>query len=477
MAQPIRLQGDPCSGRASFPLKARAAALWLDDAGLSHTLRDGKRLVRFVRYRDITHVHTTRRGLLLGTRKSIYVFWRSQFRDVGAPEIVARSLGARIAAQPGGLEQLARIEAVDRRLRSPTRRWATRGVAVLCGLVFGLQLLDPFALHVGDYVPGLVRQGELWRVVTANFLHAALLFPPHLLINLLCILGFGLLVEQPLGAARTLSIMGASAVGAMVGSHAADYQDVVGASGIVTGLAGAILCLELQWPDQLPACWRLPRRLFVVALLFQVLLDWYLPFVAGAAHLGGFAAGWLATRVVAGSALSGRGAADLPVRFAAVAVVAVTLLALMSTGPLLLRRSSALELHAGRLLGVSESLPIRFNEVAWRMVTEAQLGPEGLMLAVELAERAVAETERMDPDVLDTLAEALFAAGDRSGAIATIDEAIFITGGESYYVEQLRRFTGERAPDDRPAPPAIPWQFRPRPDPPAPEPDEPGILI
>jgi rhomboid protease GluP len=471
--------GDPCPGRVSFPLKSRAAALSLDEVGLTHTLGDGKRLVRFVAYRDITHVQVARQGLRLGTRHSIYVFRRSQFRDAGAPEIVARCLAARIAAQPGGLQQRARIDAVDRRLRAPERCVATRGVAVLCGLVFGLQLLDPFALHVGAFVPELVRQGELWRLVSANFLHAPplLLLLPHLLINLVCILGFGLLVERPLGAARTLLIMGGSAVGAMVGSDLAGYQDVVGASGIVAGLVGAILCLELQWPDRLPASWRLPRRLFVMVLLLQVALDFYLPFVARAAHLAGFAAGWAIARLVAASALSGRGVADLRMRLAAAAVVAVTLLALGSSAPLLMRRASALERHAGRLLRVSESLPSRFNEAAWRMVTEAQLGFEGLMLAVELAERAVAETERMDPDVLDTLSEALFAAGDRLGAIVTIDEAISITDGESYYVEQRRRFTGERAPDDRPPSPLIPWQFRPKPEPLDPEAEEPGISI
>ena len=32
--------------------------------------------------------------------------------------------------------------------------------------------------------------------------------------------------------------------------------------------------------------------------------------------------------------------------------------------------------------------------------------------------------------------------------------------GEEYFVEQRRRFTGEREVDDRPEPPALPWSVR-----------------
>ena len=71
-------------------------------------------------------------------------------------------------------------------------------------------------------------------------------------------------------------------------------------------------------------------------------------------------------------------------------------------------------------------------------------------VAAALAERAVAATDRRNPDLLDTLAEALFALGDIPGALIAIDEAIDLSGGERYFVEQRRRFIGERAADDRP---------------------------
>ena len=78
-------------------------------------------------------------------------------------------------------------------------------------------------------------------------------------------------------------------------------------------------------------------------------------------------------------------------------------------------------------------------------------------MAVLLALRAASGSDWSDPNVLDTLAEALFASGDVGGALDVIDQAVFLSYGHRYFVEQRRRFTGERDPDDRPAPPEEGW--------------------
>ena len=103
----------------------------------------------------------------------------------------------------------------------------------------------------------------------------------------------------------------------------------------------------------------------------------------------------------------------------------------------------------------------RDNELAWRMLTESQLTERGVEVALALAERAADVTQWRNPDVLDTLAEALFAVGDRWGALRVIDQAIALTGGADYFIQQRRRFTGERGAEDRPDPPANPWLPRP----------------
>jgi hypothetical protein len=140
--------------------------------------------------------------------------------------------------------------------------------------------------------------------------------------------------------------------------------------------------------------------------------------------------------------------------------MAVLVGAFASAGPLWSRAPDALERHARRMLALPEASPIQDNLVAWIMATESGATSDELAAAIALAERAVAGTGGLNPDLLDTLAEAHFAAGHRAQALSVIDEAIRLSPAEPYFWEQRRRFSGERAPEDRPAPPTVPWYFR-----------------
>jgi len=125
-----------------------------------------------------------------------------------------------------------------------------------------------------------------------------------------------------------------------------------------------------------------------------------------------------------------------------------------------LRGPGALERYAIQLLATPEIGVGSDNELAWRMATESDASRAQLGAAQKLAERAADRTHYRDPEILDTLAEVLFVRGDRDSALQVIDQAIRITLGEDYYVQQRRRFTGEREVDDRPPPP-LPWRLRP----------------
>ena len=92
----------------------------------------------------------------------------------------------------------------------------------------------------------LVRAGETWRLVTSHLIHAAPGFPLHLLMNLFALVLVGTLVERPLGSLRTAVVVGASALGATGASMLAGYEQAVGLSGVVYGLAGALIWLELR---------------------------------------------------------------------------------------------------------------------------------------------------------------------------------------------------------------------------------------
>jgi membrane associated rhomboid family serine protease len=407
----------------------------------------------FVPFEDLTHVEVTGFGVWLATTKTTRLIRRSHFVQERDPEDLVQAVRWRLAEEPGGVEQIARMRGVAELALAPHPRRTTYALIALCLGAFALEFIDPFVLQAGVFVPGLVSLGEWWRVATANLLHGFSLLPLHLIINMLCLAAFGLLVERPLGATRVFLVMGAGGAAAMLGSAIAGYHEVLGASGVVAGLVGAVLWLELNEPARLPAWWRIPRRLFIGVLILQALLDMMLPFIAAAAHLGGFLGGYLVMPFAVRGSLEGA-APNREQRYAGAALAVLLIASVVSAGQLVRRDARTLASHGRHLLAMSSVGARGLNDLAWRMVTESEPEPEGLLVATQLAQRAVDKTGRRDPNVLDTLAEVLFIAGDDRGAVSVIDEAIVLAGHEVvYFREQRRRFIGERAADDRPAPP------------------------
>jgi rhomboid protease GluP len=366
------------------------------------------------------------------------------------------------------------MQRLDRWMLASHSRWLSHGVALACVLVFVLQgLYYPWVELAGVFSSPLVAMGEWWRLVTANFLHA---FTLHLFLNAIGLLALGLLTERSLGSARAALVMAGSAIGAMGGSYLAEYQWAVGASGIVAGLVGSLIWLEFRRPGQLPAIWRIPRQLFVGAVAGEAIVLLFIPGVAHAAHLGGILAGALVTAMVTPAEL-GPGHEQRWLRPACgVTALAVAIAALAAVWPLIAPGSSVAERRATHLLAI-EGVPLHLNNVAWTILTGSAPEPAMVAVAVRLAERAAEETGRGDPNILDTLAEAYFLAGQQVAALHTIDEAIALAPGVSYFREQRRRFKGERAPDDRPDPPSEPlWRHPPIPLP-APSPQQPAIRV
>jgi rhomboid protease GluP len=449
-----------------FALRGGRGAVVLHESGLRHPRAPRLLGETFTRYEDVTHHTVTSRGLRLATRQSVYAFSRSAFVDPSAPDELARELVDRIARRPGGREQLDRMWAVEKRAARPRPVRAAPALAALCLAVFAIQLWvgGERIFFAGLFSDTLVRAGDWWRVVTANLLHGG---PVHLLLNGLGLLALGSLVERVLGAARTGIVLGAGGLAGMGAGLLAGYEMAVGASGIVFALVGALLWLELREPLRLPAQWRVPRAVLLLALLADGLLGWALPAIAGAAHLAGLVAGFLACACVASGALAGR-RGGFPVLAVDALLLFVLGAGLAAAGNVALRDGSPLAGHARLLAERADIPPLALNNLAWLIATDPEASADDRSTAVRLAERAVEGTGRNDPNVLDTLAEAQFAAGSAGDAVETIDEAIALVPEERYFREQRRRFTGERGPEDRPEPPGswiTPERRSPAPDP------------
>ena len=462
----------------TFPLRGDHSPIVLDDDGIRHP-RNPRRVRQILtRYRDITHIAVSAQALWLGARDSVYLLPRGNFKSYDAPERLADALRARVRSLPDGEHRLASMDRIDGISGDAARPRATQTLIALCISVYLFQLALGFPVtFAGHYSPALVADGDVWRILTGNLLHAQGGFAgfAHITLNLLALMALGFLVERPLGSVRTACVMAFSAVGAMVTGGVFGNSMVVGASGIVFGLAGSVLWMDYRHAEGLPAWWRFPRRSLWILLAINIVIGVVIPFIALAAHIGGLISGAIATAWV-GRHIFTRPA--LWIRATCSALLFATAISMGTAAMDVFADGHAIARYAARKARLPGISPGELNNHAWMIATEPDVTREELEAALLLAERAVAETHRSEATILDTLAEVQFGLGMDAAAISAIDEAIALEPDDSYYHEQRRRFAGERARGDRPE--YIPPMFR-EPNKVGPpveaEPEEPGLRV
>ena len=96
----------------------------------------------------------------------------------------------------------------------------------------------------------LIESGDLWRLVTAAFLHQGGL---HLVVNLYALWMLGVFCEPVYGRARFLIIYLVAAIGSSLASNVLTQGQSVGASGALFGLLGAALVFGFRHRRDLPA--------------------------------------------------------------------------------------------------------------------------------------------------------------------------------------------------------------------------------
>lgn len=151
-------------------------------------------------------------------------------------------------------------------------------------------------LEYGAVEPVHVWSGEIWRCITAQFVHTGLL---HFLLNTIVMYQVGRLVEMFLGSLATATIfLSCGIAGFCCSLLVRPGGMIVGASGSIFGLLGTLLGLFLFMPK------RVPYRALLRPLSILILLNFLLgevfnrwttsPFlIDNAAHAGGFLLGLL----------------------------------------------------------------------------------------------------------------------------------------------------------------------------------------
>ncbi|HHP7230729.1 MAG TPA: rhomboid family intramembrane serine protease [Xenococcaceae cyanobacterium] len=156
-------------------------------------------------------------------------------------------------------------------------------------------------LHTLDYlgalVPAKIISGEWWRLLNANFLHYG---GVHLGTNMLALFFLGKLVELRLGVGRYLIVYLLSGIGAMLSVTLLSLRTgnsnivLVGASGAIMGLIGALLALTLQaWWQKKTALNAQRLKTVILIIVLQFILDNIIPQVSFESHLFGLIIGFL----------------------------------------------------------------------------------------------------------------------------------------------------------------------------------------
>ncbi|MDQ0120908.1 rhomboid family intramembrane serine protease [Pseudarthrobacter sp902506025] len=180
----------------------------------------------------------------------------------------------------------------------------TYGIIAACVVVYALQMLIP-----GDWVYKQFAYNNIfaapqygafepWRMVTSAFLHStdSLL---HILLNMYTLWIFGQALEPILGRVRFLALYLISAFGGSVGYLLMNpvlvpgqgLVGLVGASGAIFGLFGAMLLVQRQRGGDTRQLW--------VLIAINGVIGFLIPHIAWQAHLGGLITGGLCAAVLA----------------------------------------------------------------------------------------------------------------------------------------------------------------------------------
>lgn len=179
----------------------------------------------------------------------------------------------------------------------PGNRFVTSMLLLVNGLIFLTLFLSEnsyFLVSAWKDGRGILIRGELWRLITAGYLHKDIL---HIAMNAFAIFQMGAFVEELYGAKRMFtSYTVATICGFLASSLWNPTIPSLGASAGAFGLIGALIAYGVNSKTSMGDAM---KKYYIESAVFSVLVTWLLNFpIDNAAHLGGLAGGfvtsWLA---------------------------------------------------------------------------------------------------------------------------------------------------------------------------------------
>jgi rhomboid protease GluP len=162
-------------------------------------------------------------------------------------------------------------------------------------------------LSAGALSRDLVFQGEIWRLVSAMFLHGGV---EHLFGNAVGLYILGMAAEHAYGKLEMAATYFISGLAGSVFSVLMNPGPAVGASGAIFGLLGAMIVFFLKYRDFFHLRDKRVGNVLLLWAGYSVVTSYFIPFVDNAAHAGGLIAGafcgyWLTPKLLKSMSLEG----------------------------------------------------------------------------------------------------------------------------------------------------------------------------
>lgn len=172
-----------------------------------------------------------------------------------------------------------------------------------------LQIPSELLIRAGGNFALRVQDGEIWRLLTALFLHGGLL---HVALNMFALYQAGQVVERLFGRAGFMAVyLGAGLLGNLASLWWRQGAVSIGASGAIFGVYGALLAYLMIQRGSVPAeVFREMRSGTLGFLGYSLFAGFAIAGIDNAAHLGGLLGG-----LILGAALAEPVLAQRPVRW------------------------------------------------------------------------------------------------------------------------------------------------------------------
>ena len=178
----------------------------------------------------------------------------------------------------------------------PKKLIFTKLIIGICIILFLLMYLfgkgseDTYTLLIfGANYGELVKNGDIWRLITCAFLHAGVI---HLIVNMYSLFIIGSQVENYIGKWKFLTIYFISAICGSLMSIVFGSSISVGASGAIFGLLGALLYFGLHYRLYLGNA--LVNQIIPV-IVINLMIGFMSSAIDNGAHIGGLVGGYLTT--------------------------------------------------------------------------------------------------------------------------------------------------------------------------------------